>query len=228
MIRVFVFCVAALICEAVPQGLYANDVNSSSVESVTSRVGTISIRGNAKFCRQLVVHNSFQGIVTYSVGIPEKIGTTVGVQDWSKRLYFPHFANPTTSLQSVPFDFWSEGSPVNVYLFDTGGTFTDQFLVVPPRDITERDVFEAAKAAGNWGPAIQAARNKGWIVYHVEDTPYDPDEYVNIQLVRVYNSSYLLYEPSRGGEPLAVLFKAKRTGHLGRVCEYRDKSTHNR
>lgn len=223
MIRVFVFCVAIFICETVPRQLFADDVSSSSVQNVTSRVGSISVLGNANFCRQLVVRNSFPGgVVTYSVGVPEKIGSTVRVQNWSKPLYFPNFDNPTTHLQSVSFDFWNERSSVKVYLFDTGGTFTDEFLVVPPADISEKDVFETAKAAGNWDPAIQAARKKGWMVYHVEDTPYDPSESLNIRLVRVQNSSYLLYEPSRGGEPVAVLFDAKRTGHLRELCEYRD------
>jgi hypothetical protein len=114
-----------------------------------------------------------------------------------------------------------------VYLFDSGHTFTDQFVVVPELGATQDDVLQMANSAGDWEPAQQAARAKGWSVYTAAGTPYDQHGIINVALARINNTSYLFYGASRGNfDPTTVLMKPQRGGKLTTVCVFHEVRAH--
>jgi hypothetical protein len=189
----------------------------------------IVAKANAPFCHEMILPAPPNANFKFYIGVPEKLGSSVGADEWSAPVYlFPQDRGGRPSVSTVLFDFWDTGQKVPVYLLNSGGTFTTEFAVVPDQGATKDDVIQVAASAGNfWEASQKAATTKGWSVYTAAGTPYD-QEAIGITFARIHNASYLLYGASRGSEndPITVLMKPQRGGKLTTVCTFQEIRAH--
>jgi hypothetical protein len=178
--------------------------------------GSITVsRGHREFCRRLILKTPPNEAAHNFVGVPNrKENVSEANVDWSGPMYFPRTdSQPGTGyyIVSALFDFWKAGSPIRIYKFSSLGTFTDEFLMVPGTDTSEKEVMQMAESADDISIAEQSTRKKGWHVYSSADTPYGESTSVNIRLGRIDDQTYLFFSQSRGdGNPEVVLLKPQR------------------
>jgi hypothetical protein len=194
------------------------------------QTGSIVVtKANAPFCHELILPAPPNANFKFYIGVPEKLGSSVGADEWSAPVYlFPQDRAGRASVSTVLFDFWDTGQKVPVYLFNSGGTFTTEFAVVPDQGATKDEVIQVAASASNfWEASQEAAKTKGWSVYTAAGTPYD-QEAIGITFARIHNASYLLYGASRGSDndPTTVLMKPQRRGKLTTVCVFQEMRAH--
>jgi len=197
--------------------------------------GSISVSGEkSQLCSRMIARvgdvvgkltvGTYQSADDQAI-VATKLGTVINWTDFRDVSMLPDSGDPVARLSMLSIDFWSMGKAVSVYLFSSGGTYPEQFLVLPPSDVTDDDVVRMA-GAEEWEHIESQARTKGWIVFSGRETPYNPRANLEVDLVRARSATYLLFHSDQDHDPLAVMVQPHPDGSAQTICSFRRVAPH--
>lgn len=193
--------------------------------TIKPKAGSIIVSGaDTQLCRRMVMRYSAEDAGADDAIDDTRLGSVLSLYQFDIIGRLPKSGDPVAYVAVTTVDLFGTGHPVPVYGFSSGGTFPEEFLVVPPRSVSRQDVIAMAKGV-SFDDIEARARQRGWRVFSGARTSSNPMLGLAVRLIRTKHQAYLLWYP-RVSNHLAVLVKPLPSGRIAPLCSFKRVAPH--